>query len=367
MLKQMKTVVLAIIVVWAGVGTGMTGGPVLAQNANQAEQAVTRTVTDLVRAEAEGNINRLYDLMAPESRDIIPRQALANWYGTSGRMIPVEAPEITSITFDDWESEISGDVYEDVAFVEYSVAVESGRQSDVRDAEMLLWNDGQYWRWFFEGMDDDIDDVAEMSDWTVTYESPYRTEMFRNIDTFWAQMFANAGLEYRPPVDMVGVVVEPTRTGCGTEDDIAMAAVYYCTLDETIYYDPDFRDMLVDNIGEYAWDHVISHEWGHHIQRLLDINTSRDPELQGGQYTIEHELQADCLSGIFGQDALARGIIRSRDMNHAMSVISVAGDARGTAWDDVTAHGTSAQREQSFWTGYDSGLIGCHISLGVTG
>jgi len=324
-------------------------------------------VIDLLRAEGEGDVNRLYDMLAPEARNVIPRQAFVNWYANTGRMIPVGEPEITSITFDDWESDLSGEVYRNTAFVEYTVAVAEGGTDEVRNGEMVLWNDGQVWRWFFTGMDEDPDAVARSDAWSIPYESPYRTEMFRNIDIFWAQIFANAGLEYRPPVDMVGVVVEPTQTGCGPEDNIAEMAVYYCTLDQTIYYDPEFRDLLVDNIGEYAWEHVVAHEWGHHIQNLLGVSTSRDPELLGGQYTIEHELQADCLSGIFGQDAYARGIIRSRDITDAIAVIGVAGDTQGTSWDDVSAHGSAAQREQSFWTGYDDGLIGCHIGMQLGG
>jgi predicted metalloprotease len=92
-----------------------------------------------------------------------------------------------------------------------------------------------------------------------------------------------------------------------------------------------------------------------------------DPELEGGQYTIEHELQADCLAGMFGQDAWARGLIRSRDLNEAIDITGIAGDAAGTSWDDPSAHGSAEQREESFWIGYDDGFRGCHIRLGVEG
>jgi predicted metalloprotease len=361
--KRLRTGVLATLVLWLMLGMSVGGGQVVAQAAVLDEAAVNRAVVDMVRAEAEGDPNRLYDMMAPESRLVIPRQAFVNWFSDPERLVPVGEPDITSVTFGDWESDVTGDVYEDVALVEYTVDVASASEDAVRSEGLVLWNDGQFWRWFFVGMDADIEDVAAADNWSVEYESPYRTEMFRNIDMFWAQMFANAGLEYHPPVDMVGVLLEPTRTGCGIENDIEGMAVYYCTIDETIYYDPEFRDYLVDHIGEYAWQHVIAHEWGHHVQKLLGLATSRDPELLGGQYTIEHELQADCLSGVFGQDASARRIIRSRDIDEALDVISMAGDSRGTSWDDETAHGSSSQREQSFWSGYDDGLIGCHIVM----
>ena len=363
MLIRIRHWCLTILVLWLASGAGLGSVQAVASRAVPDEQAVTRAVTDIVRAEREGDLDRLYDMMAPESRMVIPRQAFVNWFSDPDRLVAVGEPEITSVTFGDWESAVSGDIYEDVALVELNVAVASAIDEDVRTDGLVLWNDGQFWRWIFGEDDADIQGVAALDQWTVEYESPYQTEMFRNIDIFWAQMFANAGLEYWPPKDMVGVLVEPTRTGCGLEKDIEAMAVYYCTLDETIYYDPGFRDLLIEKIGEYAWEHVIAHEWGHHVQNLLGLDTTRDPELLGGQYTIEHELQADCLSGIFGQDARARQIIRSRNINEALDVISMAGDARGTSWDDVTAHGSAAQREQSFWTGYEDGLIGCHIQM----
>src|SRR5699024_7538828 len=140
------------------------------------------------------------------------------------------------------------------------------------------------------------------------------------MDMYWAQVFANAGLNYHPPTDMVGIRVDAQQTGCGLEDEIELMGVYYCTRDQTIYYDPGFRDDIVDQFGEYAWNHIMAHEWGHHIQSLLGLYTTRDPELHGGMYTIESELQADCLAGIFSQDARARGIIRNRDLNGAIEV-----------------------------------------------
>jgi predicted metalloprotease len=363
MLTSLRSAVLTTLALWLIVAAVFGASPVIAAQSEDEEEEVVRTVIDLLRLEGEGDLDRLYDAMAPESRGIIPRQAFVNWYSDEDRMLPADEPEIESITFDDWESDATGDEYEDVAFVEYSVEVEADRDEDVRSSEMILWNDGQVWRWFFAGMEDDPEDVAEEDEWTVDYETPYQTEMYQNLDMFWAQIFDNAGLAYHPPVDMVGVLVEPTRTGCGVENDITQMAVYYCTLDETIYYDPAFRDAMVENIGDYAWEHVIAHEWGHHVQNLLGFTTSMDPELEGGQYTIEHELQADCLAGMFGQDARARGLIRSRDLNEAIDITGIAGDAAGTSWDDPSAHGSAEQREESFWIGYDDGFRGCHIRL----
>ncbi|HWV23661.1 MAG TPA: neutral zinc metallopeptidase [Thermomicrobiales bacterium] len=361
MMKHVRATLMLVLVIWM---TAANAGLVAAQQVTD-EKGITRTVTDLLKAEGDGNADHMYDLLAPDEREMIPRQAFAIWLA-AGPTTPTGAPEIGEISTGTWISSITGDRY-DVVFVAYTVDVASEQGASTRSDEFVLGNDGGSWRWFFDGGRQDVAAVTDATAWSVDYESPYRTEMFRNLDLFWAQVFAAHGLDYHPPVDMIGVNVEPIETGCGIEDNIVEMAVYYCTIDETIYYDPDFRDLLVNQIGEYAWQHVIGHEWGHHIQNLLGISTSRDPELLGGQYTIEHELQADCLSGIFDQDAYARGVIDSRDLQMAATITGLAGDSTGTSWDDSSAHGSSDQRQQSYQLGFTDGFIGCHVSLDAAG
>ncbi len=360
MRNRFRQLMLAFLAIWM-VGALAWSAPVAAQAG--AEAAVERAAVDLLRIEGSRDANALYDRMAPESRMIIPRQGLVTWLTDPLLMVPEGEPDILDIAFGDWVSDATGEAYEDVAFVEYSVPVANERGDDVRESEMVLWNDGLTWRWFFTGMDVDIDDVADMAGWTIDYESPYTTDIYRSVDLYWAQVFANAGLNYHPPVDMIGIRVEAQPTGCGVEDEIEVMAVYYCTIDQTIYYDPNFRDMVVETFGEYAWTHIMTHEWAHHVQNLLGLYTTRDPELLGGMYTIESELQADCLAGIFSQDARARGLIRNRDLNAAVEVNGIAGDSRGTTWDDASAHGSTDQREESFWLGFDDGFRGCHLPL----
>lgn len=365
MQQRMTSPVIRILVIWMALGTIVGAVPAMAQTESGAGQEVTRTVIDLVRAESDQDYNRLYDLMAPESRNLIPRQAFINARLQGDQFIPTGTPEIQSISFDDRELDATGEEYEDIATVGFIVEGESNGEPEQREIEMNLVRDGSVWRWFYPGDEDAIADIADADAFTIDYESPYTTVMFQQIDLYWAQMFANAGLEYIPPVDLVGVRVERIQTGCGIEEEIELMAVYYCTLDQTIYYDPGFRDLMIEDMGEYAWTHVVAHEWSHHVQSLLGVTTTRDPELYGGQYMIEHELQADCLAGMFGQDAFARGLIRQRDVESALAVTGAAGDMRGTSWDDETAHGTGSQRVESFWTGFEDGLRGCHVTLEI--
>lgn len=203
----------------------------------------------------------------------------------------------------------------------------------------------------------------------MEYESLFQTEIFRQLDMFWAQVFADHDAPYRSPIDMVGVNIYPVKTSCGelSKEEVQGAAALYCGLDETIYYDIDFREWFMGEFGEAGWNHVVAHEWGHHVQNVIGLFTSMDPELYGGAYTIEHELQADCLAAIFAQDLRARGMLRNRDLREVEGLVEWTGDEEGSPWDRPGAHGTSEQRVEAFWLGYDDGLRGCYVDIAAVG
>lgn len=83
------------------------------------------------------------------------------------------------------------------------------------------------------------------------------------------------GPGYRPPVDMIGVRVPIAETGCGpiTESQIDEIFAYYCTRDETIYYNPNARDDVIEHLGQAAWDMVISTN-GDIIFRISPVSMS---------------------------------------------------------------------------------------------
>ncbi|HVL23009.1 MAG TPA: neutral zinc metallopeptidase [Thermomicrobiales bacterium] len=361
----MRRGLVLLMAIWIVLGNALAAAPVMAQSADTSADVaiVSRVVRDLSRAEQRQDYNMLYDLMLPDARRLVPRQAMLNWYESEETLVPTEDPVVASVTFGEYEYPLTGEVYDNVATVTYTQQGELGGVAEEEELVLHLWHDGQTWRWFFDGTERQVDRIARRTETLLDYHSPYATEAYQQIDAFWAQLFANAGREYVAPVDMVGVRVEPTETGCGMERDISAMLVYYCTLDQTIYYDPDFRDMVTDAGGDYAWYTIIAHEWGHHVQNLLGIDATMDPELDGGFYPIELELQADCMAGMYGQDAFARGLIDDRDTRAAARVTDAAGDLDGTSWDDPSAHGTGEQREQSFWTGFDDGLRGCNLDL----
>ena len=155
-----------------------------------------------------------------------------------------------------------------------------------------------------------------------------------------------------------------TRSGCGT----AQAAIgpFYCPNDRKVYIDLGFYDMLRERFGapgDFAQAYVIAHEVGHHVQNTLGLLG------HGRGDSVKTELQADCLAGAWAKDAEARGELENGDLGEALNAASQIGDdtlqkrEQGYVQPETFTHGTSAQRQQSFRSGYDGGAAACGVTL----
>ncbi len=329
----------------------------------QAEQTlettqITRSLIEISRAERQNDLNLLYDLMLPEARLLIPRAAFANWWPTESPAAPADVITLDGIDFADVTYDLTGTDFGNVADVSYRYTDIDGNEVD---STIQLAEIGGVWRWMPDITQDDLPAIQSQAGYTVNFSSAFSTPLYQDLDTFWAQVFADWGLDYRSPVDMVGVRVAGTQTGCGSIENVDEVFAHYCNIDETIYFNPEMRDLIIDRIGDAAWEMVIAHEWGHHVQNIAGGYVTKSPELFGGSYSIEYELQADCLSGVFIQDATTRGYFDSRSIREIDEMTNLGGDATGTSWDDVDAHGTADQRRESFHTGFDDGLRGCNF------
>jgi predicted metalloprotease len=349
---------LALII---ALGAMMPGIPALAQD--DRVDSVTSAAIEVSHLERSGDLLTLHDLMHPDARLVVSRDDLNVWYASADAAIPTADPEILSVDFGAWTWGVTGRTYPDVASVYLrQPGMLNGTPVDQREIQHYLF-DGARWRWLFGT---DLAFVDALGAQTVQEPSP--SAMFPDldharIDLVWSEIFASAGADYRSPDNVNEIEMFPATTGCGlmTEDDYA--EVFYCTLDQEIYYLTDFAEQMDRQFGDYAWPHIVSHEWGHHIQFLLRIDASRDPELDGGLYDIELELQADCLAGVYAQEAVARGWLTDSDLNDAFQVMLFSGDLPGTEFDDPLAHGTGDQRRQAFASGLEDGLFGCNVTI----
>ena len=158
-------------------------------------------------------------------------------------------------------------------------------------------------------------------------------------------------------------------SACG----VARTAIgpFYCPGDEKVYLDLDFFKELKDRFGapgEFAQAYVIAHEIGHHVQKILGIETrvrrlQQSEPAERNPLSVRLELQADCFAGIWGNSTEQRGIVNRTDVNAALHAAAAVGDDRlqragqGYVNPESFTHGTSAERVRWFRRGLDTGRI----------
>jgi uncharacterized protein len=187
----------------------------------------------------------------------------------------------------------------------------------------------------------------------------------------WSQVLpAQKGIQYVPP--KLVLYNGMTRSGCGGAS--AAMGPFYCPADKKVYLDTSFfRDMQTKygGGGDFAYAYVIAHEIGHHIQDQLGIlskvnaaEQNADDQTQANALSVRIELMADCLAGVWANNAQAKyHVIDKGDVEKAVATAQAIGDdrlqqaSRGYAVPDSFTHGTAAQRVQWLETGLKSGQI----------
>jgi predicted metalloprotease len=170
-----------------------------------------------------------------------------------------------------------------------------------------------------------------------------------------------------------------TQSGCGVAQ--SQTGPFYCPADGKVYIDLSFWDEL-RRIGgpsaEFAQAYVIAHELGHHVQNILGIEdkvqhlSGQNPSLKN-HLSVDLELQADCLAGVWAHSSEQRKIIDNADIAAGMQAAAAVGDdhlqkmQRGTVSPESFTHGSSAQRVGWFKRGLEQGTIAACNTFKVAG
>jgi predicted metalloprotease len=158
-------------------------------------------------------------------------------------------------------------------------------------------------------------------------------------------------------------------SACGMAKDAI--GPFYCPGDEKVYLDLSFFDELRSRFGapgEFAQAYVIAHELGHHVQKILGIE-SQVRRLQESRpdvanpLSVRLELQADCFAGVWAHSTAQRRLINESDVQSGLDAAAAVGDDRlqrmatGRVSPESFTHGSSAQRTAWFKRGLQSGDI----------
>jgi predicted metalloprotease len=176
-----------------------------------------------------------------------------------------------------------------------------------------------------------------------------------------------AGMPYRHA--KLVLFRDSTSSACGGAD--SATGPFYCPGDEKVYIDLAFFDELTRRFGapgEFAQAYVLAHELGHHVQKIIGVE-SRVSQLrranprEGNQLSVEVELQADCLAGVWAHSTQQRGLLDPGDVESAMGAASAVGDDHiqkmtgNRVQPETFTHGSSQQRMSWFRKGLDGGSI----------
>jgi uncharacterized protein len=195
-----------------------------------------------------------------------------------------------------------------------------------------------------------------------------------SADQTWKVIFEKEGQSYQRP--RLVMFSGATRSACGAAQS-AMGP-FYCPPSKEVYLDTSFFQDLerrfrgcTGDACRFAQAYVITHEVGHHVQNLLGIlprvqqaQQRAGSRVEANQLQVRVELQADCFAGVWANHAEQRWkVMQPGDIEAAMQTAAAIGDdmlqrrSQGHVVPDSFTHGTSAQRQRWFMTGFKEGTV----------
>ena len=184
----------------------------------------------------------------------------------------------------------------------------------------------------------------------------------------------DAGQDFRGPAQVV-VYQGQTQSQCGTASN--QIGPFYCPLDEKIFIDTDFFDIMEQQLGAedgtLAELYVLAHEYGHHIQNVYGVLEESQKDPKGADSgAVRVELMADCFAGMWiraattttdaqGEPLLTE--VSREDITNAMGAAKSVGDdeiqkkSGGGVDPEGWTHGSAKARQAWLLRGMDADSV----------
>ena len=185
----------------------------------------------------------------------------------------------------------------------------------------------------------------------------------------WKGIFRSEGLSY--PETTLVLFNDEVASACGGAS--SATGPFYCPRDRKVYIDLSFfrdLDRRFGAPGDFAQAYVVAHEVGHHVQNVLGVLSSPAgmTRVEANAQSVQQELQADCLAGMWGNSTGGRNLLEPGDVEEGLRAAAAIGDDRiqrstqGRVVPESFTHGSSAERVAALRRGLQSSsLAGCGL------
>ncbi|GIG87500.1 neutral zinc metallopeptidase [Plantactinospora endophytica] len=171
-------------------------------------------------------------------------------------------------------------------------------------------------------------------------------------EQYWTGRFEESGERFQP-IRRITAYQRDGEVDCAGQGLPRNNAVY-CSAGDFIAYDVNWAVAAFRQIGDAFLYYLLGHEYAHGVQVRLGIRYD---------FTIQQELQADCMAGAYlGDSVRARALtIEDGDLDELGAGLRAVADDPGQPWFAEGAHGTAEQRTDAFFAGYQRSLDACDL------
>jgi predicted metalloprotease len=171
-------------------------------------------------------------------------------------------------------------------------------------------------------------------------------------EEYWRAQFAASGRQFRP-IRQVIAYRQDGEVSCGSQE-LTRNNAAYCPAGDFIAYDVNWAAAAFQQIGDAFLYFLLGHEYAHGIQVRLGLEY---------RFTIQQELQADCLAGAYIGDSVRveRLQLEEGDIDELRQGLVAVGDAPGQPWFAEGSHGSPEQRTEAFFSGYQRSIRPCGL------